>query len=275
MGGRWVCATACFRGVPIDVALDAIRGVGFDAIDLAVRSGFSSHFDAANSTGQERDDFVRLLRNSGLAVPAVTAAVGDFSAPGVGVGEIASLKLAALLDAASLNIDLSPMETQNGEEFQVARALKRIAQEAALLKLHLCVAVPHSKGLCRTLDQAESFLDRISEPNVYMLLDVSETRACDILPEDAVYRFAHRIGHVRLHDRRGEECFYAPGTGNVRFRRFFDALEQVNCQAYCTVGLEGDWSPAERCQTLRQAWQFLMKEGARSTGGSPFSPALG
>ena len=75
------------------------------------------------------------------------------------------------------------------------------------------------------MDQAESFLDRISEPNVHMLFDVNEMRACNVMPEDAVYRFADRIGHVRLHDFSGQDSSYRPGPDNIRFRRFFDALD--------------------------------------------------
>jgi sugar phosphate isomerase/epimerase len=262
----WACATICFRYTSIDVALEEIIAAGFDTIDLAVVPGFCPHFDAANSTGRERDDFVRLVRNSGLAVPTVTAVPGYFNGPDVNVqlvlhAAVANLKLAALLNACSLNVNGGlPIDDRSKfieNALPVASGLKRMAQEAARFGLNLNVEVPHRNGLCRTLEEAEFVLDRIAENNVYMLLDVTHVQAGNAHLDDAVRRFAGRIGHVRLRHTGGENILLPPGDGDIQLRPFFAALKQSGYQNYCALEFESGNSLAERRQNLQRAWQAI------------------
>jgi predicted dehydrogenase len=76
-GVRLACSIVCFRRTSIDVALDEIRALNFDTIDLAVIPGFCPDFDATESTGRERDDFVWLVRNSGLSAGTTTSPLPD------------------------------------------------------------------------------------------------------------------------------------------------------------------------------------------------------
>jgi sugar phosphate isomerase/epimerase len=265
------CSTICFRSSPPEAALAEIRSAGFAAVDLAMVPGFCDHFDAANRTAAEREEFVELVRRSGLVVPTVTIVPGHFNSlevdfNGIVTDAIAYLKLAALLDSQAVNINCGlPLDEDRSAFASHARVqaagLKRIAQEAARFGLLLNVEAPHRNGLCRTLDEAEFLLQAIDEPNVRMLLDVTHVQAGGDSPEEAVRRFAGRIGHVHLRDGVGEDIFHLPGEGTIDFHSFFDALLASGYQRYCAVELEGvaETLP-ERRQSLHQATGFLQTQ---------------
>lgn len=264
------CSTICFRDQPVDVAIAEVVAAGFSALDLAVIPGFCDHFDPVISTPAERADFVALVRSSGLAVPTVTAVPGHFNAPGAEEGAIVRaarsyLKLAALVGAPSLNLHCgAPIGDRH--EFHThalaqARGLKRIAQEAADLHLSINVEAPHRNGLCRSLEEATVLLDRINEPNVNFLLDVTHVQAGGAHPAEAVHAFGDRLGHIHLRDGKGEEIFFVPGEGDIDFAAFFAALEQAGYNGYCAIELEGYADTLEeRRRGVASALTFLRSE---------------
>jgi sugar phosphate isomerase/epimerase len=274
------CSTICFRDSPPDTALAEIRAAGFTAVDLAMVPGFCDHFDAANRSAAEREEFVELVRRSGLAVPTITISPGNFNAPGVDAhgivtDAIAYLKLAALLDSQAVNINCGQVLEGDRSGFAhharlQAAGLKRIAQEAARFGLRLNVEAPHRNGLCRTLDEAEFLLAAIDEPNVEFLLDVTHVQAGGSTPDDAVRRFGGRIGHVHLRDGIGEDIFHLPGEGTIDFRRFFAALVEDGYQRHCAVELEGVGETLpERREALHRATEFLLAQAEVVLGPRP------
>ncbi len=273
---RLACSTICFRSAPIEVALEEIRRLGFETLDLAVIPGFCPHFDAARQNGAEREDFVALLRQSGFRVPTVTAVPGHFNAPDADFQLIvqagrANLKLAALLGAEGLNVNCGlPITDRSAFRTHATRAaegLKRIAQDAAEMGLRLNVEAPHRNGLCRTLDEAQWLMDAIDEENAHFLLDVTHIQAGGATPAEAVPAMAGRIGHVHLRDGKGEDIFFVPGDGAIDFRAFFQALEHSSYAGHCAFELEGVGETlAERRASLERALQFTLSQTGAVTG---------
>lgn len=264
------CSTICFRAQPIETALDEIRGAGFASVDLAMVPGFCDHFPAATSTSAEREDFVALVRQSGLTVVSVTSVPGHFNDGGAAgrVVEAARghLKVAALLGAPAVNLHCGlPQPDAARRPIDMARqaeGLKRIAREAAALGLRVNVEAPHRNGLCRTLAEARALLDAIDEPNVYHLLDVTHVHAGGASPVEAVAAFAGRIGHVHLRDARGEDIFHVPGSGEIAFSPFFAALEAAGYEGACAIELESAAETLdERRAALRTARDVLLAQG--------------
>lgn len=246
----FTCSTACFRQVSIDVALEEIRRVGFDAIDLNLIPGFCDHFDAARQLAVERQDFVTLVRDSGLRVPTVTAALGNFdSSAGAGgfifQSALAHLKLAAQLASDGLNVICGQAAVRGGESttraLVQAKGLKEIAKEAAQLGLNLNVGPLHSGDSCRSLEEARFLVEQIGEGNVFVFLDVSQYQAAGVRPEEAVRRLAGRIGHVRLPDSIG------PGL-----HAFLEELERVSYDGYCALETDAGEDIAGARQRLRE-----------------------
>jgi sugar phosphate isomerase/epimerase len=276
MAIRLACSTICFRSAPIEVALEEIGRFGFEALDLAVIPGFCPHFDAARQNGAEREDFVALIRRSGFRAPTVTAVPGHFNAPEADFQLIAqagraNLKLAALLGAEGLNVNcglpIADRSAFRGHATQVAKGLKRIAQDAAEMGLRLNIEAPHRNGLCRTLDEAQWLMEAIDEENVHFLLDVTHVQAGGATPAEAVHAMAGRIGHVHLRDGRGEDIFFVPGDGEIDFRAFFQALEESGYQGHCAFELEGvGETMAERRASLERALQFVLSQTDAVTG---------
>jgi sugar phosphate isomerase/epimerase len=271
------CSTICFRDSPPDVALAEIGAAGLTSVDLAMVPGFCDHFNAAERSAAEREEFVEQVRGSGLAVPTITIAPGNFNAPGVDAHGIVTdaityLKLAALLDSQAVNINCGLTLEGDRSDFAShallqAAGLKRIAQEAARFGLRLNVEAPHRNGLCRTLDEAEFLLAAIDEPNVEFLLDVTHVQAGGSTPHEAVRRFSGRIGHVHLRDGIGEDIFHLPGEGTIDFRRFFAALLASGYQRLCAVELEGVGETLpERRESLRRTLEFLTTQAEVNLG---------
>jgi sugar phosphate isomerase/epimerase len=261
---RLACSTVCFRRTSIDVALDEIRALNFDTIDLAVIPGFCPDFDATESTGRERDDFVWLVRNSGLSVGTITVVPEHFNVPGIGAefvvqAAVTNLKLAALLNARGLNVTGAlPIDADAGfldNALAVAAGLKRLAKEAARLELNLNIEVPHPNGLCRTLDEAEFLLDRISERNAHILLALGQPH--DGYAERAVRRFADRVGHVQLRDASGGKT--APGGDNdgPSLRPFFTALRQSDFHGCCALEVDCGDNLEQAREKLRRTRQLV------------------
>jgi sugar phosphate isomerase/epimerase len=239
----FACSTACFRQVSIDVALAEIRRAGFDAIDLNLIPGFCDHFDAARQLAAERQDFVTLVRGSGLRVPTVTTALGNFNS-GAGAGgfilqsALAHLKLAAQLSSDGLNVICGEFSTR---ALVQAKGLREIAKEAAQLGLNLNVGPPHSGALCPSLEEARVLVEQIGEDNVFFFLDVSQWQAAGVRLEQAVRMLAERIGHVLLPD--------SVGAG---LDAFLEELERVKYDGCCALEVDAGEDTAEAGQRLRE-----------------------
>lgn len=248
---KLACSTACFPDASIDVALEEIRRAGFLAIDLILLPGCGCQFDAARQPAVERQDFVALVRNSGLLVPTVTAAPGNFNAPTdssefIVQSALAHLKLAAQLGCEGLNIPCEGSVAAPGqfeaEAVVQANGLKRIAREAGHLGLNLNVLAPHRDGLCRNLEEARFLLEQINEDNVRLVLDVAPLQSAGVTPAEAVRALAGRIGHVRLRDCAG-----------LDLSAFFEALERAGYDGYCALEPDLDAGLPGAQRRLRQS----------------------
>lgn len=264
------CSTICFRAQPVEVALDEIRRAGFESVDLALVPGFCDHFPAATASPAEREDFVALVRESGLTVPSVTSVPGHFNDGTVAsrVVEAARghLKVAAQLGAACVNLHCGlPQPNRERWDADLAKqagGLKQIAREAAALGLRVTVEAPHRNGLCRTIAEALALVDAIDEPNVYHLLDASHVHAGGAGQAEAVHAFGRRLAHVHLRDARGDDIFHVPGTGEVDFGALFSALRSSGYDGACAVELESAAETLdERRMALALARSFLMAAG--------------
>ncbi len=270
------CSTICFRTSPVETALGEIRAAGFTSVDLAVIPGFCPHFDAATAAPAQWDAFVELIRASGLDVPTTTSVPGHFNAPNADFDRIvsagrANVRLAWELGAAAVNLHCG-MPIDDRRWFREhcaaqARGLKKIARYAADLGLRINLEAPHRNGLCRTLDEAEILMGEIDEENVDFLLDVTHVQAARVRPEDAVRRFADRIGHVHLRDGKGQNIFLTPGDGDINFRAVFAALDRFDYSGWCALELEGPAeSLEERRGCLHRALAFLLDQTEVAAG---------
>lgn len=264
------CSTICFRAQPIEVALDEIRQAGFTSVDLAMVPGFCDHFPASTASPAEREDFVALVRQSGLAVASVTSVPGHFN-DGTVAGRVVEaarghLKVAALLGAPWVNLHCGRPQLDRwqwrADLAAQASGLRQIAREAARLGLGVTIEAPHRHGLCRTIPEALQLIDAIDEPAVSHLLDVSHVHAGGSRAADAVAAFGRRIGHVHLRDARGDDIFHLPGEGEVDFRAVFAALERSGYDGACAIELEGRAETlVERRAALARSRDVLLSLG--------------
>lgn len=268
------CSTICFRDSPVEEALNEIRALGFNRLELAVIPDFCPHFDAANATETEWEYFINLILNSGFKVETVTAVPGHFNAPdadaeAIAAAGAANCALAKRLGAQGLNVNCGkPVNDRAGFETHAelaARGLKRIAREAAENGVPVNIEMPNRNGLVRTLDEAEYVMELIGEDNARYLLDTTHILAGGERPDAAVRRLGNRIGHVRLRDGKGGDVVCVPGEGDIDFRAFFEALGETGYKGGCSLELEGvGETPEERRSAVRRALDHFSK-----TAGAP------
>jgi len=273
---RLACSTITFRTSPLPQAVEEIRAAGFTAVELAAIPGFCPHFDPLRAKPAEWEALSALLEGNGLKTVAVTTVPGDFNRPGVDPAMIlrraqSYLKLAQHLGVPGLSLHCG-VAIENRLEFRQhavrqAQGLKKIAQMADGMGLRLALEAPHRNSLCQTVDEAEFLLEEIGEENVDILLDTSHLVAARVKPEDAVRRFAERIGHVHLRDAKGPDIFLTPGDGEVNFQRFFEALDEVDYSGWCAVELETRSEELDsRRRELRRAVDFLLEQADVASG---------
>jgi sugar phosphate isomerase/epimerase len=265
---RLACSSICFRQSPLAEALHEIASAGFTAVDLALVPGFCEHGASVLPGGVAEHERVReLIDRYGLEVPVITTVPGHFNGVRARFDEIvaqgrATIRLAAQLGCRAINLHCGLPLDDHGQ-FRVeaktqATGLRELARAAAEHGLAANIEAPHRNGLCRTIEEAEWLMDRIAEPNVRFLLDVSHVQAAGRRPEQIVERWAGRIGHVHLRDGLGDDVFRVPGEGSVDFAAVFAALDRTGYADVCALELEGHGETlTERRRGVARAVEIL------------------
>jgi inosose dehydratase len=265
MSVQLCCSTVTFRNDPLPVALEEISVLGFDAIDLVSVPGYCHHFDAVTATPEHREDVVRQLKRHRLSAVAVTCSPGHFNQPGADEDEIvkaamAYVELAARLGVPAINVGCGmPIEDRSTFREHAAKqasGLARIAAMSEYFGIGLNMEAPHRRGLCQTLDEAEYLLNAIGTENVRVVLDVAHVHASGATPESAIARFAGRIGHVHVRERRME----TPGKDiEISLLQFFSDLQRSGYDGWCALGSDPGEDPAAvRRENLRASLEGIL-----------------
>jgi hydroxypyruvate isomerase len=209
----------------------AARAAGFDAVE------FWWPFPESVPTDREVDAFVRAIEDAGVALIGLNLAGGDLPAGERG--------LVSLPDRATEFRDSVPVAADIGRRLG-CRAFNALygnridgttaeeQDELAASNLALAASIVDGTILIEPLSGAERYplktaadavavLDRVDAPNLALLADLYHLAVNGDDVEQAIARYADRIGHVQLADApgRGE-----PGTGGLPLDRWLATIER-------------------------------------------------
>jgi sugar phosphate isomerase/epimerase len=238
------CSTLSFRHDSLDTALNEIASQGFRRIDLVMVPSYCPHFDVLNSTPAEQDALQERLAELGFVPSTLNTGDGRFGDPErrqLAVDHArACLPLAQKLGAYAITIQ-SGVETPPSEWLEVARGvatdMRGLAEEAESLGLDLTVEL-HKEALVATAQQALDLMELIDHPAAGIALDPSHVTHSGENPAEVARSLGPLVKHVHLRDAIGQNILVVPSDGEVDFRGFAQALNDIGYDRVAAIELE-------------------------------------
>jgi len=257
---RLSCADYTWPAVPHALALDIIRGLGFDGVDIGYMSG-RSHVrpeDTGGSLAWHAGRVAERCAARGLAIADVFAQTGSFESAAVNHPDPAerdrslefftrALEFARLVGSPGLTI--LPGVVFGGEPWQAAAdraaaALRRRVETATAAGLRLSVE-PHQGSVADTPERAARLAEMT--PGLRLTLDYghfvfSGASDADIEPLVA------GAGHIQCRGARAGVLQASMEASTIDFPRMVRALADVGYQGF--LATEYVWSEWHRCNEV-------------------------
>lgn len=258
-----------FTDLPLARRPAAVRAAGFDAMELWWP------FPTAAPSDGEIDQLVRAIEDAGVRLVALNFAAGDMAGGDRGLVSWPGREQ-EFRDSVAVAVDIGQRlgtEVFNAlygnripgvdPQWQDDLAVENLAYAAGMVsRIGGRVVVEPLSGAAhyplRTATDAVAVVDRVAVPNVALLADLYHLAVNGVDVDDAITRYASRIGHVQIADAPGR---HEPGTGQLPIGEYLAALEAAGYSGY--VGLEYvpsttserafDWLPPARRATARSA----------------------
>jgi len=245
------CSTLSFRHDSLDTALNEIAAQGFRRIDVVMVPSYCPHFDVLNSTPAEKDALQETLTELGFVPSTLNTGDGRFGDPErrqLAVDHArACLPLAQKLGAYAITIQ-SGVETPPAEWLEVARGIaadmRGLAEEAESLGLDLTVEL-HKEALVATAQQALDLMELVDHPAIGIALDPSHVTHSGENPAQVARSLGGLVKHVHLRDAIGQNILVVPGDGEVDFRGFAQALNDIGYDRVAAIELEYAYALAD------------------------------
>jgi hydroxypyruvate isomerase len=244
--GVSVCVEMIFRGLPFLERLDAVAAAGAPAYEFWrwADKDLPSVAERARRLGLQCAG----LSGSGGGPLVDSRRRGDFL-EGIRAAIDAARTVGAPTVIVTTGQALAGVErsVQHASAVDGLRAAAPLAEDAGMTLVlePLNTRVDHAGYYLDTTAEGAQIVDEVASPAVRLLFDAYHAA---VMGEDIAAQAraqAARVGHVHVADAPGR---HQPGTGQVDYRRFFDALEESGYRGW--VGLEfmpqGDHAEAVR-----------------------------
>jgi D-psicose/D-tagatose/L-ribulose 3-epimerase len=245
-----------------DAILDEIKALGFDAVEIPV-------FDTADLS-----PFVRLgkrLASLGLRATAVTVMGAETNpiSPEKKIRDAAVAHLDRVMEcgqAFGCEILCGPIHSAIGvfsgqgptdDEFQAGvETLQRAAEKAKARGIRLAVEYLNRFEIyfLTTVAQTVRFIRAVNHPNCKMMYDSFHAHIEEKSQAEAIRASAAETIHVHVSENdRG-----IPGTGQVHWNEFFEALDESGYGGFLTIEAFGRALPALAAAT--RVWRDLFPD---------------
>lgn len=231
--------------VPVDVAIRHVSRLGFDGIELTVIPGYTAELNTLDSA--KRAEINRLLKETGLALPAVAAHRSLLAIdPDAHAENMARLKGAVDL-AVDLALDGQPpaVNTTPGgqpDEWETHKRLliERTGElvEYARLRGVTIAMEPHVGAIIDTPAKMLDLLDLVGSPNLKVNFDISHFNIVGMSIEETVSALAPVSVHTHVKDERGlvpDFEFLIPGEGEFDYVTYLQAMRSHGYDGFITV----------------------------------------
>ena len=222
---------------PLNVALDAAKRGGFDAVELR-RTDFKRCFDA----GMSNDQVLDLIKNSGIPVGVLGVEYGWLFAAGEESKRLFKVFREICENAAALGCAMlmSAPGQISGPIPQAIKYLKDAGDIAAEYKLKLAIEFNSQHDVLNSLAVLTELIEGADKPNCGYLIDAyhftrsgAGGRGFENVPADKIYCFQYSdvppnpsVGVRRPTDR------LAPGKGIVKWREMLGLLAEKGYTGY-------------------------------------------
>jgi 2-keto-myo-inositol isomerase len=222
---------------PLNVALDAAKRGGFDAVELR-RTDFKRCFDA----GMSNDQVLDLIKNSGIPVGVLGVEYGWLFAAGEESKRLFKVFRESCENAAALGCAMlmSAPGQISGPIPQAIKYLKDAGDIAAEYKLKLAIEFNSQHDVLNSLAVLTELIEGADKPNCGYLIDAyhftrsgAGGRGFENVPADKIYCFQYSdvppnpsVGVRRPTDR------LAPGKGIVKWREMLGLLAEKGYTGY-------------------------------------------
>ena len=221
--------------LPIDTILAQLAVLGYDGVEIAVLPNWSTELSRLD--GAERRRIARLLRDSGLALPAISSYLSTIEPDAA----VFAQNLAYVQRAIDLAVDWAQdgrapfvitgiggtrgdLQAHQGQLVERLQALGDYAQQRGVtvaLEAHIDAAV-------ETPDQIVALLQEVASPAIRANFDISHFNVLGIPLEESVAKLAPYAAHAHVKDERGLHPAYAyliPGEGEFDYVRYLKAMQ--------------------------------------------------
>jgi sugar phosphate isomerase/epimerase len=147
-----------------------------------------------------------------------------------------------------MNMPFGERNNRPDQEAQLANAVEafdRVGEIAAQYGVKMLIEVPHLYTIMPRPEQVAWVLERLSSSNVGVLVDSSHWGIIGYDPTAYFTALGDRLWHVHLRDATGadtadrkQQLEMTPGKGSVDFKRFGQALDQVNYRGDVSLEFE-------------------------------------
>ncbi len=287
-------STNAYTRWPLDEAIQSIRRLGFDGVELLV--------DTPHLVPPVRPDRARevraLIERLGLAISNLNVNTSralrpgaDESAPGPTLASAVAwdreARLRYLLDAVALARDLGagvmsltsgPGDTNDGGQGRAwfVSAVREVLRAAEPIGLR--VGIEYEPGfLVGDLKGLLSVLREVDHPLLGANLDLGHAQVVGDDPAAAIRALRGRIWNMHVEDIRGRVHHHlVPGEGDVNFREIRAAIEETEYSGFLTIELYTCAEAPERAGTLSLSFLralFATQGGDRDSEVRPLTPA--
>jgi sugar phosphate isomerase/epimerase len=240
------CSTISFRAKPLSAALETIRDLGFNEIDLGAIPSVVDHVPMPPSD-QDIEDVGREVRASGLGVRVVNADPGPLSDPDLDAAELLQTVRRLSRLAAAFGADLvvpcgasstEPIRSIGADLDLLAERLMACSKATAEYDVRLIVEAPHHYRLCHTLDRTRALLQRVDPAVAGVVLDASHVVAAGADVAAWARETSQRTDHVHLRDAVPGNINLSIGNGRVDFPGLIQALQTSGYRGHYCLELE-------------------------------------
>jgi sugar phosphate isomerase/epimerase len=231
--------------VPIDVAIEHCARVGYDAMSITIKPGWTT--DVATLDAAEKSRIRALMDRHGIALAGIS-------------GQTSLLEddpetLAHHLDLCHRFIDATADFQRTGEQLALAmsaggrpgewdakrtQAVERFGELARHAERRGVIVMAEPNVGSALIDPAEAvwLLDQVKSPALKLDLDISHFNAQGMDPVAVIEQLAPHAQHVEVKDERGiapNHEFLIPGEGPCDYVTILRTLDRVGYDHYVEV----------------------------------------
>ncbi len=238
--GTWGMPT-----VPIDIAIEHCARLGYDALSITIKPGWTT--DVATLDATERGRIRALLDRHGIALAGISGqtslleddadtlarnlelchqfvdATADFQRPGE--------QLALAMSAGGKP---GEWDAKRGQAVERFGELARHAERRGVILM----AEPNVGSALLKPEQALWLLEQVGSPALALHFDVSHFNVQGMDMEAVVAKLAPHSAHTHVKDERGlapHHEFLIPGEGEMDYPRYLRAMDRAGYDAHIVV----------------------------------------